>query len=561
MAYLTKRFQKMVRRNGGIPKRGSYTKPRGYDLYHKCGKLGHFIKDCPLLKQDQYKHNTDKAVKRNPVPNKRFKRKDVTDIVVKQALTAWGDSSSESGEDDEQSDTSMMAVESEAAEYDTIFALTAKSDDNEADDDDEVNFLDIQRNLKSYSQKKLISLENILINAYHSLINDKNALTVELGEIEHEIDDLRVGSQKERTPYNPHSKYVSVPDNWPCTHYGNTGYFKENCKARIQSQHKNKIFVEERAMQKNIQKWYMDSGRSKHMTGSIDDFLSFKALQGGSVSFGNGKKGYISGVERIGKTLTHSIENVYYGNGLRYGLLSVSQICDKGNEVEFLSKTHTITNLVTGEVVMLAKRFKNIYVVDFESLHNRDLICPSVVDDDAELWHRRLEHASFSLLNKLVKKDLVHGMPKSRFKDHKVCDACIRGKQVRASFKPKNKFDNAKLDEFCAENGISHIFSAPRTPQQNGIVERKNRTLQDMARTMLIDSGIAKGFWAEAVNTATWKAYKVFNKSSQCVEESIHVIFDEPHHRCRENSHDKIDQDKEKLKVPGEVTDMENGKA
>ncbi|XP_070045229.1 uncharacterized protein [Nicotiana tomentosiformis] len=133
MAYLTKRFQKMVLMNGGIPKRGSSSKSKGYDLCHKCGKLGHFIKDCPLLKKDQYKHNTYKITKRNPVPDRRFKRKDVADNAVKQVLGAWGDSSSESGKDDEQGDTSMMAVESEAAEYDSIFALMKKSND----DDDE----------------------------------------------------------------------------------------------------------------------------------------------------------------------------------------------------------------------------------------------------------------------------------------------------------------------------------------------------------------------------------------------------------------------------------------
>ncbi|XP_070054528.1 uncharacterized protein [Nicotiana tomentosiformis] len=101
MAYLTKRFQKMVRRNGGIPKGGSSSKPKGYDLCHKCGKPGYFIKDCPLLKQDQYKHSTDKAAKRNSVPDKCFKRKNASDNVVKQALAAWGDSSSESEEDDD----------------------------------------------------------------------------------------------------------------------------------------------------------------------------------------------------------------------------------------------------------------------------------------------------------------------------------------------------------------------------------------------------------------------------------------------------------------------------
>ncbi|XP_070054687.1 uncharacterized protein [Nicotiana tomentosiformis] len=63
-----------------------------------------------------------------------------------------------------------------------------------------------------------------------------------------------------------------------------------------------------------------------------------------------------------------------------------------------------------------------------------------------------------------------------------------------------NEFDNAKFVEFCIENSINHNFSAPRTPQQNGVVERKNRTLEAMARTMLIDSCMPKIFWVEAVN-------------------------------------------------------------
>src|SRR5262249_21872120 len=57
---------------------------------------------------------------------------------------------------------------------------------------------------------------------------------------------------------------------------------------------------------------------------------------------------------------------------------------------------------------------------------------------------------------------------------------------------------------FCDDNGISHQFSAPRTPQQNGVVERKNRTLIDMARTMLCESNLPRYFWAEAVNTACY---------------------------------------------------------
>ena len=66
------------------------------------------------------------------------------------------------------------------------------------------------------------------------------------------------------------------------------------------------------------------------------------------------------------------------------------------------------------------------------------------------------------------------------------------------------EFENANFSDYCDEQGISHNFSAPRTPQQNGVVERKNRTLEEMARTMLISSGLPKNFWAEAVSTACY---------------------------------------------------------
>ncbi|XP_070019798.1 uncharacterized protein [Nicotiana sylvestris] len=118
MAYLTRRFQKMVHRNGGTLKRESYSKPKSYDLCHKCGKLGNFIKDCPLLKQDHYNNNSDKVVKRNPVPDRRFNRKKTADNVMRQALAVWGDSSSKSREDDELGNSSMMVIESEATKYD-----------------------------------------------------------------------------------------------------------------------------------------------------------------------------------------------------------------------------------------------------------------------------------------------------------------------------------------------------------------------------------------------------------------------------------------------------------
>ncbi|XP_070006782.1 uncharacterized protein [Nicotiana sylvestris] len=118
---------------------------------------------------------------------------------------------------------------------------------------------------------------------------------------------------------------------WTWPYDAITAMYKNNGGNRFQSKQKNKGVVKG-----SSQRWYMDSGCSKHMTGRTNDFLSLKARQGGSVFFGNDKKGYILGVGRIRKSLTHSIENAYYVNGLKYSLLSVSQICDKGNKVDIV---------------------------------------------------------------------------------------------------------------------------------------------------------------------------------------------------------------------------------
>lgn len=104
-----------------------------------------------------------------------------------------------------------------------------------------------------------------------------------------------------------------------------------------------------------------------------------------------------------------------------------------------MSKICTITDLVTGEVVLVAKRYKNIYVANLEALQSGDLSCLKTVNDDAELWH-----TSFSLLNKLIEKDLVHGLPMSKFKVQKICDACARGKHMKSYFKSKRDVSTSK---------------------------------------------------------------------------------------------------------------------
>nr|GFB94425.1 hypothetical protein [Tanacetum cinerariifolium] len=102
------------------------------------------------------------------------------------------------------------------------------------------------------------------------------------------------------------------------------------------------------------------------------------------------------------------------------------------------------------------------------------------------------------------------------------------------------------MNDFCSQKGIKREFSNARTPQQNGVAERRNRTLIEAAKTMLADAKLPITFWAEAVNTACYvqnkfeakgdegyfigysmssKAFKVFNKRTIRVEENMHVEF------------------------------------
>jgi len=60
------------------------------------------------------------------------------------------------------------------------------------------------------------------------------------------------------------------------------------------------------------------------------------------------------------------------------------------------------------------------------------------------------------------------------------------------------EFENEPFEIFCEKHGIIHEFSSPRTPQQNGVIERKNRSLQEMARTMIHENNLAKHFWGRS---------------------------------------------------------------
>ncbi|GKF23286.1 putative ribonuclease H-like domain-containing protein [Tanacetum coccineum] len=152
---------------------------------------------------------------------------------------------------------------------------------------------------------------------------------------------------------------------------------------------------------------------------------------------------------------------------------------------------------------------------------SRGLTClfAKAIIDESSLWHRRLGHINFKTMNKLVRGNLVRGLPSKLFENDHNCVACQKGKfswvfflatkdetsgilktvitsiENKINHKVKiircdngTEFKNNDLNQFCGLKGIMREFSVSRTPQQNGVAERKNRSLIEAARTMLADS-------------------------------------------------------------------------
>ncbi|GJU17623.1 retrovirus-related pol polyprotein from transposon TNT 1-94 [Tanacetum coccineum] len=298
--------------------------------------------------------------------------------------------------------------------------------------------------------------------------------------------------------------------------------------------------------------WIKDSGCSKHMTGNQKLFSTYKAYNGGNVIFGSNLRGNIIGKGTISND-SLKIDNVEHVDNLGFNLLSrgirkkglyvmklgnkpKDKICLATIDENFTlwhrrlghANMYLIQSLASKELVRNLPKFKfdqhfcdackirkQAYVSHkaknivsttrcLELLH-MDLFGPSavrsyggnrytlvIVDDYSRYtWTRFLKDKTkafdqFKIFSKKIQNQLGCTIVSIRT-DH------------------GREFDNeVQFGEFCNANGITHNFSAPRTPQSNGVVERKNRTLQEMSRTMLNEQSLPQKFWCNVIDTSTY---------------------------------------------------------
>ncbi|GJS01627.1 integrase, catalytic region, zinc finger, CCHC-type containing protein [Tanacetum coccineum] len=232
--------------------------------------------------------------------------------------------------------------------------------------------------------------------------------------------------------------------------------------------------------------WYLDLGCSKHMTGQCTQLINFVKKLIGTVRFGNDHFATIMGYGyyHIGNV---TISRVYYVEGLGHKLFSVGQFCDSDLEVAFQKNSCFVRNL-DGVDLLKGSRGINLYTISLKDMLKSSLIflLPKASKTKSWLWHRSLSH-----LKKKVQVSL---------------NATVRFIRTDNG----TEFVNLTLKSYYEDVRITHQTSVTRTPQQNVVVKRRNRTLVEVARTMLIFSKASLFLWAEAVATAYLKYLHVF---------------------------------------------------
>ncbi|CAJ2666701.1 unnamed protein product [Trifolium pratense] len=304
--------------------------------------------------------------------------------------------------------------------------------------------------------------------------------------------------------------------------------------------------------------WIVDSGASDHMTGDSTLFSSYSPCAGNhKIKITDGSFSAIAGKGSVVLSPSLTLKDVLYVPNLSCSLMSVSKLAQDRNCQTNFFRTHCVfQDLNSGKMIGSAKESGGLYYFDIEpesqlpskpiSSCFESFLVLNNNNDDVMLWHSRLGHPSFPYLKHLF-PELFRNKDLSLFK----CEACEFAKHQRSHFplqpyKPSKPFsvihsdavkdfvkmvqnqfqtniqvfrcDNGKeyfntmLSDFFRENGIVHQSSCPNTPQQNGVAERKNRHLLEVARALLFASKVPNYLWDEAVLTAAYLINRVPSK-------------------------------------------------
>ncbi|GKD83562.1 integrase, catalytic region, zinc finger, CCHC-type containing protein [Tanacetum coccineum] len=223
------------------------------------------------------------------------------------------------------------------------------------------------------------------------------------------------------------------------------------------------------------------------MTGDRSQLTNFVNKFLGTVKFRND---HVAKILRYGdyQIVNITISRVYYVEGLGHNLFSVRKLCDSNLEVAFRQHTCFIHNL-EGVDLLTVSRGKNLYTLSLGDMMVSSHICllSKASKIKSWLWHRRLSHLNFGVINNLARHGLVRGLPKLKIKTDNGIE-----------------FVNQTLREYYEKVGISHETYVAHSPQQNGILERRNHTLIKAAHTMLIYAKALLLLWAEALATACY---------------------------------------------------------
>ncbi|GJY13373.1 retrovirus-related pol polyprotein from transposon TNT 1-94 [Tanacetum coccineum] len=189
-----------------------------------------------------------------------------------------------------------------------------------------------------------------------------------------------------------------------------------------------KIFVRKSDIRKPI--WYRDSGCSRHMTGVKSNLHKYVEQPDPKVVFEDDSTCTTEGYGSI-KCNGIVFTKVASLNGLKYNLVSISQLCDAKYIVQFDEKRGIIFNS-NKEVVMIALRVRDVYVLYMTSSTQESCFFSKASESLNWLWHKRLSRLNFKTINQLAKQNLVIGLPSLIYSKDKPCSSCEKGKHHRS---------------------------------------------------------------------------------------------------------------------------------